>query len=150
MEWSSGEDKMRPIIITAIMVLCLSSSVQAAERHEDQIITTIIGEAADQGDRGMRAHAHAILNRGMMGAHGKNAHRPETAYEYQRAGKAWWNAMAEPDFTGGATHWLSKEDIQIMKKSPAKWSKWCHEFKETITVRDTTFYIRKTHAKNKI
>jgi hypothetical protein len=97
-------------------------------------VRAIVGEAANQGERGMLAVAGAIRNRGTLrGVYGvKNpvADR-QPAWVWARAEKAWRDS-ATNDVTHGATHW---ENCRAFG-TPA----WARSMTVTATIKDHTFF----------
>ncbi len=80
-------------------------------------INAIIGEAGDQGARGMLAVACAIRNRGSLnGVYGVNNPVVSKASPQLRArAVAAWRASARRDITGGADHWGNLDDVRRNK-----------------------------------
>lgn len=80
-------------------------------------VAAILGEASNQGQRGLLAVACAIRNRGTLtGVYGVNnpivlRASPTLRAQAIRA----WRQSARTDITGGATYWGNKTDIQTAK-----------------------------------
>jgi hypothetical protein len=111
-----------------------TAPLSAADR--DLAVRTMLGEARSQGDAGLAAVAHVILNRASSGRYGgsnvsdvvlaKNQFEPwstrkgellsyaPTSPDYQRAAAILDAASSGemPDITGGATHFLNRKVVQ--------------------------------------
>lgn len=125
---------MKQIILT-IMILLLSSN-SWAEVPKAQAIRGIIGEASDQGERGMLAVACAIRNRGTLkGVYGVNAKHvdKQPKWVWDRAEKV-WEQSATIDITNGSTHWES-----IKFKKPY----WADSMIKAVLIGDHQFYKSK-------
>jgi spore germination cell wall hydrolase CwlJ-like protein len=100
-------------------------------------IKAIIGEASNQGYRGMLAVACAIRNRGTLkGVYGVNAKHiyKEPKWVWDLAKKAWAESK-NIDITNGATHW---ENIKAFGKPY-----WVKDMVQTFQHRDHIFYKKK-------
>ena len=87
---------------------------------KDEAVRTIVGEAADQGLRGMQMVAETIRARGSLkGCYGITADHinTEPAWVWRKAYLA-WERSANTKWARGATGWGSKEDFK--KKRWAK------------------------------
>ncbi len=109
---------MRYLALTLNLVLSLivCNFAWAQPIEDDKAILSIIGEAENQGLKGMKAVAHAIRNRGTLrGVCGfKNPRVVEDKFSmaiYQKASRAWHESEVEEDFTGGADHWENVEEF---------------------------------------
>lgn len=116
----------------------------------DAAIRTIIGEAGNQSPEGQAAVAHVLFNRlnsGNYGAtmrgvvlapgqfdswHQQNltAINPRSQ-QYQQVGQMVDQVQSQPDFTGGATHFLNPS---LVKKMP-NWTQG-----NSLTIGDHNFY----------
>jgi hypothetical protein len=94
----------------------------------------IVGEAANQGERGMLAVACAVRNRGSLrGVYGfKNPMADKQPAWVWKQAKMAWRKSASVDITKGATHW---ENVKAFGE-PA----WARKMKKTVTINDHTFY----------
>ena len=126
--------KARALGVLAILLIALPVNATAAEIDSRLAVRAIVGEAANQGERGMLAVAGAIRNRGTLrGVYGvKNpiADR-QPAWVWARAEKA-WRESATNDVTHGATHW---ENCRAFG-TPA----WARSMTVTATIKDHTFF----------
>lgn len=80
---------------------------------DDEAVAAIVGEAANQGEFGMRLVAHAIRNRGTLkGVFGVKAlhNRTEPHSVWMLARIVWKDSARYPDPTLGADSWYSLED----------------------------------------
>lgn len=104
---------------------------------DKEAILSIIGEAEDQGYKGMCAVAHAIRNRGTLnGVYGLHAKRvvkklysPST---YHNAELAWIRSKTEFDFTLAATHWEAVQRYGFPS--------WARNMVMTIKIKDHSFF----------
>jgi hypothetical protein len=120
-----------------LLCLCLLACVSArAELDQNLAIRAIIGEAADQGSRGMLAVACAIRNRGTLagvcGLQARHVDR-EPGWVWARA-RAAWIRSATVDITAGATHW---ENIAAFGLPY-----WAHTMTVTVVIGDHRFFRR--------
>lgn len=122
---------MKPALLLGLL---LAAHASAAPIPDDRAVRAIIGEAANQGPRGMLAVAGALRNRGTLtGVYGEQARfiATEPAWVWQAA-RAAWAASKTNDITQGATHW---ENIQAYG-TPA----WARAMKRTVRVGDHQFF----------
>lgn len=101
------------------------------------VIRAIIGEAADQGKRGMLAVACAIRNRGTLkGVYGLHAPHvdSEPDWVWRLAEKAWADS-ADVDIVFGADHWENTDDFVRPY--------WAKNMKETVKIGKHQFYKQK-------
>jgi hypothetical protein len=94
----------------------------------------IVGEAANQGYRGMLAVAGAIRNRGTLkGVYGlKNPIADkQPKWVWTQARQAWSESRTN-DITGGATHWENVKAFGV-----PKWARGMHK---TVRVKDHQFF----------
>lgn len=99
-------EKMKTLILM-FMILGGAGIVNAAEIPDALAVRAIIGEAGNQGERGMLAVACALRNRGTLrGVYGvKSKHvdkEPRWVWDLARAA---WAKSKTVDITGGSTHW---------------------------------------------
>jgi len=94
-------------VVVFLVVLTLSSLTSAHAIPENKAVRAIIGEAADQGYRGMLAVACAIRNRGhLKGVYGLKAKHVDSEPEWiWNIAKIAWQESASCDIVNGATHW---------------------------------------------
>ena len=108
---------------------------------DSMAIRAIIGEAGNQGERGMLAVACAIRNRGTLkGVYGVKAKHvdKEPAYVWTMARKAWADSAVK-DITNGATHW---ENIKAFGKPY-----WVKSMVKVYEHKDHIFYKEKRGGK---
>jgi hypothetical protein len=127
------------ILIGLVSVGMFPVKAQAAHCHisDHDATLAIIGEAEDQGYKGMQAVAHAIRNRGTLkGVYGLHAPRvtkklfsPST---FHNASLAWVGSKTEQDFTHGATHWEAVQRYGFPS--------WARNMIATIKIKDHTFF----------
>jgi hypothetical protein len=113
------------------------SPAESALISSNLAVRAIVGEAANQGERGMLAVACAIRNRGTLrGVYGLNASfvDREPPEIWERARRAWAQS-ATVDITGGATHW---ENVRAFG-APL----WARRMAATVTIRDHQFFRQK-------
>lgn len=91
------------------LVLILNSCAYSAEPTDKKAIKAIIGEAENQGYKGMLAVACAIRNRGTLkgvyGAKSKRVIYKQYSIETYNISKKAWNNSSVVDITHGANHW---------------------------------------------
>jgi hypothetical protein len=94
----------------------------------------IVGEAANQGYRGMLAVAGAIRNRGTLrgvyGLHNPSANQ-QPAWVWSWARRAWSESRTN-DITLGATHW---ENVKAFGHPY-----WARSLRKTVRIGDHQFY----------
>jgi hypothetical protein len=115
-------------------ILLAAGSLAATPIPEAQATRAIVGEAANQGYRGMLAVAGAIRNRGtLQGVYGGRSSMPDRQpnWVWQQA-RAAWRESATNDITLGATHW---ENVTAFG-NPA----WAGSMQLTIIVKDHRFF----------
>jgi hypothetical protein len=108
-----------------------------AEIPEETAIICIIGEAANQGDKGMLALAEALRNRGTTkGVYGcqSNLHARQPKRVHQQALNA-WRKSATSNITDGATHW---ENIKAFGKPY-----WVDSMERVYEYKDHVFYKKR-------
>jgi len=113
----------------------------AAEIPQDLAVKAIMGEASNQGYRGMLAVACAIRNRGTLaGVYGVKAKHiyKEPKWVWDMAAKA-WQESAHTDITGNATHWENNKAFGVPY--------WAKNMKTTTIIGDHTFYKEVNYAK---
>lgn len=130
-------------VLAAGCIVGFAALCHASNLDEDElIIQSIIGEAEDQGPRGMRYIGCAIRNRGTLdGINGLNAyrirHRLYSKEVYDQAKMA-WELSARPELCvelDGATNWENIEDFGIPY--------WEKDMIKTYKYKDHTFYKEK-------
>lgn len=125
--------RTRLFTLLATATLIGAGEVSAAVSERDAV-RAIVGEASNQGERGMLAVACAIRNRGtlqgVLGLKAKHVDR-QPAWVWERARKA-WRESATRDVTGRATHW---DNIRAFGKPY-----WAVSMTKTVTIGDHTFY----------
>lgn len=95
------------MIVASLFLLLLGLAGPAYAYTDGEVIRAIIGEASDQGDRGMLAVACAIRNRDTLsGVNGIRAShidfQPEWVWHQAREA---WAKSAEKDIVKGSDHW---------------------------------------------
>lgn len=117
---------------TLLLILGLTLSAGAAI-PDDLAVRAIVGEASNQGYKGMLAIASALRNRdslkGVYGLHAKHIAR-EPKWVWDLARKAWAES-ATRDITGGASHWDN-----VSRKTPY----WVKSMVVTARIGAHTFY----------
>lgn len=95
----------------------LSPPGQRRQVPTAKFLSAILGEASDQGTRGMLAVACALRNRGSLrGVYGvSNPVIAQASPALRAQALAAWRKSATTDITGGATHWGNLRDIQTAK-----------------------------------
>lgn len=122
--------------IVLIAGCTLAKPAHAQDIDDGDAIKAIIGEAENQGYKGMLAVACAIRNRGTLkGVYGIRAPRVKN-YLYSRATHRMaflaWHESEKHDITNGATHW---ENIKAF--GCPSWVKGCIE---VFRYKDHVFY----------
>jgi len=125
------------LILVGIMLL--SGPVFGAEIPKERAVLAIIGEAENQGARGMLAIACAIRNRGhLRGVYGEKAPRvlghKYSEKTYKMALEA-WEASKKGDITGGADHWHN-----VRREGENYWTR---AYKKTFEYKDHVFFNSK-------
>jgi len=117
-----------------LLTLLTSSAVGGRPIPEAQAVRAIIGEASNQGARGMLAVAAAIRNRGTLrGVYGLRAKHVDAqpGWVWARARTA-WAMSATNDITDGADHWESVKAFGTPY--------WAKSMRHTVTIGDHKFY----------
>jgi spore germination cell wall hydrolase CwlJ-like protein len=120
-----------------IFLLFIIAPAESSQMIDNKMaVLAIIGEAENQGDRGMLAVACAIRNRGTLkGVYGFKSPRvvgkKYSMKTYESAVKAWERSQ-NVDITGGATHWEN-----VLAFGYPYWVKDCTE---TFRYKDHVFY----------
>jgi hypothetical protein len=121
-------------ILWAVLATILLPAISCAEIPDKLAIRAIIGEASNQGFRGMLACACALRNRGTLkgvyGVKAKHVDR-EPRWVWVQAGKAWEESKTN-DITLGATHW---ENVKAFG-TPY----WAKSMKKTVKIGNHQFY----------
>lgn len=107
----------------------------------DNAISAIVGEYAQEDIFGMKLIAHAIRNRGTLkGVYGVNAkhNKTESKRIWQLASLAWFESENEIDPTAGASEWRSEQDIQNHG--------WPEGFRQTMWYKGT-YFLKPTNNK---
>lgn len=131
--------KKRLIIIFMVIFHCFNGYCYSQNINRDKAVKAILGEAEDQGYKGMLAVAVGIRNRNTLkGVYGHKANRPNTTGAilkkyWKQAEKAWDESKMNRIHTG--THW---ENIKTFKKP--YWTKYMEKVYE---YKDHTYYKRK-------
>jgi spore germination cell wall hydrolase CwlJ-like protein len=124
---------------SAAIILVLACASAQARVTDADAVRAIIGEAANQGNRGMLAVACAIRNRDKAGAsplagvYGLQARHVdhEPAWVWARA-RAAWIRSATADITAGATHWENTAAFGVPY--------WARTMTATVTVGNHRFF----------
>ncbi len=127
-------------VILGVCLVC--STIGLADNkiivsYDQKAILAIIGEAENQGVKGMEAVAYAIRNRGTLkGVYGLNAPRVKnnlyTKATWLQAQKAWKASASGQDITNGANAW---ENLNAFGKPY-----WADSCQETVTIKDHIFF----------
>lgn len=133
------------LFILSIVFIGSCRVVHASTVSDKQAVLAIIGEAENQGFKGLLAVACAIRNRGtLQGVYG--LHNPRVIHHrysqktYLLAKKAW--AMSKTiDITKRATGWGNAKDINEFAK--ARWWKNCIV---VARIKDHIFYTEKRYV----
>lgn len=125
--------RLTMFLILSLVLPCL---LYAAEIPEDLAVKAIVGEAEDQGYRGMLAVACGIRNRGtlkgVVGVRSKRALTPGLVQKkyWDMARKAW--KESETNRMHNADHWENIKQFGIPE--------WAGRMVLVITVGDHAFY----------
>lgn len=118
-----------------ILTSCfLWSATGRAEIARSQAINAIVGEAENQGLKGMTAVAEAIRNRGTLkGVYGVKSPRLKKApkWVFAMASKA-WDESQKSNLVKGATHWENTKAFGTPY--------WVKSMQKTATIKDHVFY----------
>jgi hypothetical protein len=120
-----------------LTLLCSALPCLAGQLPDRAAIRAIVGEAANQGERGMLTLAGAMRNRGhLRGVYGlKNpCADKQPAWVWARAERA-WAMSATNDLSHGATHW---ENVKAFG-TPY----WARTMTITVVEKDHTFFKTK-------
>lgn len=125
-----------------LITLLFAGPVAATPIPETEAVRAIVGEAANQGYRGMLGVAGAIRNRGtLQGVYGGRSpmpdRQPDWVWEQARAA---WRESATNDITLGATHW---ENMKAFG-TPA----WAATMHLTVVIKDHRFFRSVEAGKN--
>jgi hypothetical protein len=119
-------------IILVILILLGSSLTYAEEILYQNALQVIVGEASNQGLKGMICVAEVLRRRGSIkGFCGFEAHRQEAPATWDMAAKA-WKISAFTNFTKGADHF---ENVHAFGRP---W--WAQDCIKTYEYRDHVFY----------
>ncbi len=124
------------IAILASLFWALMICLVHAEIDSSKAVRAIIGEASNQGYKGMLAIACGIRNRGhLKGVYGLNAKHidKEPRWIFELAERAWKESKYK-DITFGATHWESD-----LFKEPY----WAKYMVKTVKIGNHQFYKNK-------
>lgn len=125
---------MEKIIVIIFLIITCVGLADAGEIPKAQAVRAIIGEASNQGKKGMLAIACAIRNRGTLrGVYGVKAKHVdnEPKWVWDRAERA-WDQSARTDITGGADHW---ENVKAFGEPY-----WAKSMVKTVIIGDHQFY----------
>ena len=120
-------------ILTALTILLGMSTLLNGEIDSKQAVRAMVGEASNQGYRGLLAVGCVIRHRGsIQGLYGaKAAHCDrEPAWVWNLARKAWKDSETT-DPTGGATHF---ENLKLSHPY------WADSMTKTVKIGDHQFY----------
>lgn len=125
----------RAIFLITILLISLITPAHA-EVDSTKAVRAIIGEAANQGYRGMLDLASGIRNRGTLkgvyGLHAKHVDR-EPKWVWKLARKAWKESAHHRTHTG--THW---ENVKAFGTPP-----WAKSMNVVHRYKDHVFYVEK-------
>jgi hypothetical protein len=122
------------LIAMILLIIFCQSFGHTADIPDDLAVKAIMGEASNQGYKGMLAVAGAIHNRGTLkGVYGVKARHiyKEPQWVWAMAKKAWLES-ATNDITNGATHW---ENIKAFGKPY-----WVKSMVKVFEYKDHIFY----------
>lgn len=126
------------LVLAALLSLLFIPCAHAAI-DDQKAVLSIIGEAENQGPKGMLAVACAIRNRGTLkGVFGLNAPRVKRSLYNAatlKAARNAWNMSKIKDITGGADHW---ENVTAFGRPY-----WAASMTKTITIGSHNFYRSK-------
>jgi spore germination cell wall hydrolase CwlJ-like protein len=120
-------------IIVVIIALILAIPIYTEEIPEKDAVRAIVGEASNQGYKGMLAIAVGIRNRGtLQGVYGLNAKHvdKQPKWVWDQARKAWKESKTNRIHTG--THW---ENIKAFGKPY-----WADSLIKVYKYKDHIFY----------
>jgi hypothetical protein len=131
---------MNKTIISLVTLLVCSSLGHAEEIPYQSALKVIVGEAANQGLKGMICVAEVLRRRGSIeGFYGYNADRKsESPSTWQMAATA-WEKSAFTNFTQGADHF---ENIHAFGKP--WWAKFCiktYEYKDHVFYKELNQHV---------
>lgn len=115
----------------------IATSTSWASVKESDAVRAIVGEAENQGYRGMVAVAEAIRNRGhLKGVYGlrrdlSKTPRPVLLKLYRDAKRA-WKESKNTTLVNGGDHWENVKDFGMPK--------WAKRMKVTATIGDHVFF----------
>ena len=127
--------KVKLILLLMGFFILPSCQPAWAEIDDSLAIRAIVGEASNQGERGMLAIACAIRNRGTLhGVYGVKAKHvdKEPQWVWDRACKS-WEKSKNVDIVNGADHW---ENLKFGVPS------WALKMEVVCKIGDHTFYKR--------
>lgn len=127
---------MKTALIMCTLLCTLSGSAWAIP--DSQAVKAVLGEAGGLSAYEQGAICHALRNRGhLRGVYGLGSTTPRTDLERTIGLKMWVSSGVDEDYTKGATHWLSKWDLEHCRPSLIAWRN-----KMTITLKTEhfTFY----------
>jgi len=137
MVWQSLRKKNKAvglIYCCCMLIVTLVTTAQAKEIPESIAAQIIVGEASDQGLKGMICIGEVLRHRGSIkGFYGyhSNVVRNESPAVWKMAAQA-WRKSAETNYTNGADHF---ENIHRFGKP--WWVKYC---RKTYEYKDHVFY----------
>lgn len=127
---------MKPLLLTLITLLCCGSAGAEIPFTDENCVRAAIGEASNQGYKGLLYVCCAIRNRGTLrGVHGFKAKHVDRQpfWVWQMARKAW--AESKDNRIHAADHW---ENIKAFGKPS-----WAKNMIFVCKYKDHTFYRRK-------
>jgi len=99
------------VLTVALAVLLIDRMKTAEAFTEEQAVRAIIGEASNQGFKGMVCVAEGIRNRGTLkGVRGLRAkHVDKQPERIWRMARRAWKTSAKTNYVKGASHWESTD-----------------------------------------
>jgi hypothetical protein len=121
-----------------LVMLCLCLVAWASEISSSMAVKAVLGEAGGLSAYEQGAICHAIRNRGhLRGVYGLRSTTPRTELERTTGLKTWVFSGLGEDYTKGATHWLSKWDLEHCRPSLIAWR---NSMDITLKTKHFTFY----------
>jgi len=125
--------------VVFLLLVFWPGTAHADQITEDQAIRTIIGEAANQGEKGMICVGEVLRRRGRtQGFYGLKAKHidQQPSWVCEQAKRA-WHKSAFTNYTLGSTHF---ENVHIFG-SPS----WSKRMKTVYRYRDHTFFVERSN-----
>ena len=124
------------LLLSTIPLITFTPSNASAQIPEQQAIRALIGEASNQGERGMQAVAEAIRNRGTLsGVFGLRRDISREPTWVWRMAKNAWQASEHSSLVGGADHWENVDQFGVPH--------WAKKMTPTVKIGAHQFYKSK-------